>query len=352
MSATLKMIAATLVAAMLGLCAPAQAQTDRIRPQPEEKRWTALLQAAGQSALEPGDRAYRSTRWSPYGAGFIEVLEKADGKAWTRDDQAVSAVPLQPGDLEVFHALLAPLKLTADNGGIACLDDCRMLFFDVQDEHGYLQTIVEDPALWGAVNELEQISGARRQAGLFRPRPWWTLASERSALPGRDWITDRGLAELAAPEASPRTGRAYRLIRFPEGTAPVVTTVELGYDPEYDDCEKARLDPRTMGGILGCDTESPNRIVVQSSGQRHSFPITALAMWEPFEQTLANGGFSITPAEDADCPSPLAGLAPWVFEALIDGRYRYVRSNGCDDRSLGQALTEIDGMAAGRRPRG
>lgn len=320
-------------------------------PQPAGERWTDLLQATGQAELGPGDRAYRKT-WGG-GENYIEVLERADGTAWTRAGGSKDLVAMRSGDLDAFHRLLDPLAfLTMDHTdpGATCLDECVETYFEAESAEGYRWVHIgpQDKAIDAAAYELQQISGARRTRALFVPAPWWTDGqSPRPA--DRSWIGP--LRELTFSDFSDRTfNRAWRLVRFPAGEAPVVVTVTLQRGPDQMVCGPYDGRRATSPGFVFCDLDSPDEIVVWSSrtGQSVKREVYERGALEPFEQALTAGGYTTMPTEEA-CETPTG--EPWVLEAFAWGRYRHVRGGQCDDRGLGEALAAMETAASPPRRR-
>ncbi|MBB4083421.1 hypothetical protein [Brevundimonas lenta] len=340
-------MAAALAALTLASCAvPTEGVTQRrqeITPRPEGQRWTELLRGIGQPELRLGDRVYRKTTEGPGGgSGYFEVIEHADGTGWTRYSGDARPVQLHRGDLDVFHSLFdAHAFLTMpyeDPGRFTCLDECFEVYFEMESDEGYRQIHLRpsDQAVEDAAWELQQISGARRRAGLFQPRPWWQPSRTRPA--GRPWIEDRSFAELGfAPSYE---DRFYRLIRFRGDAAPEAIEIGLTRGP-YDDCGTYRTRDGQIRQIVFCDINAPNQIEITARGRT----VTQRASGDPLEEILGRSEFPAMSTEDAACTVPPPGRTPWVLEAVVNGRYRYVCSNGCNDRGLNQVLAGIDRLA-------
>lgn len=318
-----------------------------IAPQMEGQRWTELLAALGQPALHPEDRAYRQSWETAYAKTYVDVLERADGSTWMLSDGG-RLVALEPGDLDAFHARFDPLDfLNADfhEQGAVCLDECVERFFDFGTDRGYrqLQLNQEGAPIDLAVWEFQQITGARMRTGIFQPEAWWSNAEQRPA--GRRWISDHDLAELSLTRAEPAKVRRYRLIRLMPDGAPDVTDVSVNFSEHSRECGTYTDRRGRRIQVIFCSTDEPDQVTVFAEGRLSATPSARRGSWEPFEQALGRAGFSAMAADDAACTGPVAGHAPWVLEALVNGRYRYVQSRGCDDRGLEEAFAAIEALA-------
>lgn len=327
-------------------------QYQEVTPQPEGQRWTDLLHALGQPALNPGERAYRKSWESNYGVSYVDLLERADGSAVARWSNDGALVELEPDDLDAFHALFDPLQfltMSYRDPGATCLDECAEIFFEMESDQGYRQVHVDpyQTTVDQAAYELQQIIGARARESLFVPRPWWTPDGEARP-PARPWLAAQRLPELNFADHSDKSfNRAWRLVRFPVGGDPVVLTVTLQRGPRQGECGPHQ--GRRIRNAVFCDPDSPDEIAVWSSetGETRRWDVRDRGEMEPFEAALTKAGFATMDAESSACAETSGET--WALEVFAYRRYRHVRGGACDGRGLTEALAAMEALAEARR---